>query len=919
MNIAYKVNYKYVLLTVSAVLVLYGLTVEGSTAFRSRQFFGFTLTSSDTVPAAKSPVPRNRPVLIPTPVKADSIPPKRDSLRLNDSLLVNDSLVQKVDTFGLKISKDSLDSPVEYEAEDSMVIDIPGEKMYIYNKAQVKFKDISLDAAIIKLDQPTQLLTAYYTMDSTGKRMGVPAFKQGEEAFTADSILYNFKTQKGLTVGTYTQQQEMFVYVEKSKRIAPDAFYGKGARFTSCNFDTPHFAFRAKKTKFMSNKLAVTGPVRPEFEGVPIPVGLPFGLFPLKQGRRTGLLPPQPTVNSQLGFGLEGLGYYKTFGEYWDATIRTNIYSYGSWNLFLSPSYRKRYRYNGNFNLSFMNNKVNFKDDPDFSTSKNFALQWSHSVDGKARPGQNFSASVNIATSLFNRFFPNSPVTNFNNQLNSSIAYQRSWAGKPYNLTVTANHNQNTQQRLYNITLPALGFTVNTIYPFQKKEFAGTPKWYEKLGIAYNGTFNNQISFIDSTVTLKHLVDTLDWTANHSIPIQLSLPPLGPLQVGPAISYSETWNSRAYARTWNPVTKQVETSSTRGFYRSRQMSVGLNLSTALFGTMNFKRKTGVQALRHVVRPTVGFGYTPNLNRNNWSQVQVDSLGNKLWFDRFNGITANEFFAASGANISFSIDNNLELKTRSKTDTTEQGIKKVRLIDGFGVSSAYNLLLDSFALSDFNFYFRSNLFDKVSITASANVSPYQFTSTGRKLPTYAWQGNDFSLGKFTSGFISLNTQFRSKPKNENLDKEKKELERNQSYEMDERSRELAMVQNNPGEFADFNIPWSLNLSYSLNLSRIPKGDLTGFTTQLTQSVNFNGDFNLTEKWKIQGQGTFDIQTRELQYATFSVARDLHCWQLAINVTPIGPIRTFSITINPKSSLLRDLRINRSRFFYNNIPR
>ncbi|HEX4959057.1 MAG TPA: putative LPS assembly protein LptD [Lacibacter sp.] len=920
MNIASKVNYKYVLLTVSAVLVLYGLTVEGSEAFYYHRYFGFTLTGNDTLPPTKALPPRNRGNLVPVVIKPDSIPVKNDSINSRDSLPVKDSLVQKIDTFGLKVSKDSLDSPVEYEAEDSMVIDIPGEKMYIYNKAQVKFKDISLDAAIIKLDQPTQLLTAYFTTDSTGKRLGVPAFKQGEEAFTADSILYNFKTQKGLTVGTYTQQQEMFVYIEKSKRIAPDAFYGKGARFTSCNFDTPHFAFRARKTKFMSNKLAVTGPVRPEFEGVPIPVGLPFGLFPLKQGRRTGLLPPQPTVNSQLGFGLEGLGYYKTFGEYWDASIRTNIYSYGSWNLFLSPSYRKRYRYNGSFNLSFMNNKVGFKGDPDYvPPSRNFSVQWSHSVDGKARPGQNFSASVNIATSLFNRFFPNNPVTNFNNQLNSSIAYQRSWAGKPYNLTVTANHNQNTQQRLYNITLPALGFTVNTIYPFQKKDFAGTPKWYEKLGIAYNGTFNNQISFYDTSLTVKHLLDTLDWTASHSIPIQLSLPALGPLQVGPAISYSETWNSRAYARTWNPVTKQVETSSTRGFYRSRQMSVGLNVSTALFGTMNFKRKTGVQAIRHVVRPTVGIGYTPNLNRNNWSQVQVDSVGNKLWFDRFNGQTANEFFAASGANISFGIDNNLELKTRSKTDTTEQGIKKIRLIDGFGVTSAYNLLLDSFALSDFNFYLRSNLFDKISITASANVSPYQFTATGRKLPAYAWQGGDFSLGKFTSGFISLNTQFRSKPKNEKLDKEKQELERNQSYETDERSRELAMVQNNPGEFADFNIPWSLNLSYSLNLSRIPRADLSGFTTQLTQSVNFNGDFNLTEKWKIQGQGTFDIQTRVLQYATFSVARDLHCWQLAINVTPIGPIRTFSITINPKSSLLRDLRINRSRFFYNNVPR
>jgi LPS-assembly protein len=917
MKIAYKVNYKYVLLTVSAVLVLYGLTVEARSAFRKRGYFRYNLTSADSIPSSKTKR-RTTGLLAPAAIR-DSVPLKKDSTRLKDTISVPDSLVQKTDTVDFKISKDSLDAPVDYEAEDSMVIDIPGEKMYIYNKAQVKFKDISLDASVIQLNQQTQILTAYPTKDTSGNRIGVPAFKQGEEAFTADTIRYNFKTQKGQTVGTYTQQSEMFVYLEKSKRITPTAFFGEKARFTSCNFDTPHFAFKAGKVKFISNQLAVTGPVRPEFEGVPIPVGLPFGLFPLKQGRRTGLLPPQPTVNSQLGFGLEGLGYYKTFGEYWDASIRTNIYSYGSWNLFISPSYRKRYRYNGGLNLSIMNNKVGFKGDPDYSASKNFSVQWNHSVDGKARPGQNFSASVNVATSLFNSFFPNSPVVNFNNQLNSSIAYQRSWAGKPYNLTVTANHNQNTQQRLYNITLPAVGFTVNTIYPFQKKEFAGTAKWYEKLGIAYNGTFNNQIAFYDTSFTIKHLLDTLDWTANHNIPIQLSLPALGPLQVGPAISYSETWNSRAYARTWNPTTKQVEQSSTRGFYRSRQMSVGINLSTALFGTMNFKRKTGAQALRHVIRPTVGIGYTPNLNRANWSQVQIDSAGNKLWFDKYNGQTASEFFSASGANISFGIDNNLELKTRSKTDTTEQGIKKVRLIDGFGVNSSYNLLLDSFALSDFSFYLRSNLFEKISLTASANVSPYQTTAAGRRLPQYAWQGDKFSLGKFTSGFISVNTQFKSKPKDSKLEDEKKELERNESYETDERGRELAAVQNNPAEFADFNIPWSLNLSYALNLTRVSKADFSGFTTQLTQSLNFNGDFNLTEKWKIQGQGMFDIQTRKIQYATFSVARDLHCWQLAINVTPIGPIRTFSISINPKSALLRDLRINRSRFFYNNVPR
>lgn len=916
MNITGKVNYKYVLLSVSAVLVLYGLTVEGRTSFRRRAQFVIPLTVKDTVPTGA----RNKP-LTPVPVKPDTIKPtKTDSSLVKDSLVMKDSAFQKTDTFNLKVSKDSLDGPVEFVAEDSMVIDIPGDKIYIYNKGQVKYKDIMLDAQIIQLDQTTSMLTAYPTKDSTGKRLGVPAFKQGEEAFTADTIRYNFKTQKGLTVGTYTQQQEMFVYVNRSKRIAPDAFYGEGARFSSCNFDTPHFAFRAKKTKFISNKIAVTGPVRPEFEGVPIPIGLPFGLFPLKQGRRTGLLPPQPVVNEQLGLGLEGLGYYKTFGDHWDASIRTNIYSYGSWNLFLSPSYRKRYRYNGGINLSFMNNKVGFKDDPDYRPpSRNFSVQWSHTVDGKARPGTNFSASVNVATSLFNSFFPNNAVQNFNNQLNSSIAYQRTWAGKPYNLTVTANHNQNTNQRLYNITLPAVGFTVNTIYPFQKKEFAGTPKWYEKLGIAYNGTFNNQISFYDTAVNVRRLLDTLDWNATHSIPIQLSLPPLGPLQIGPSISYSETWRSRGYSREWDPNSKKVITSSAKGLYRDKRMSVGLNISTAIFGMLNFKRKSGIQAIRHVIRPTIGIGYAPNLNVNNWQKVQIDSAGNTLFFDTYSPFSGVEFIQPGGGSISFGIDNNLEMKTRSKTDTTEEGIKKVRLIDGFGFNGSYNLSVDSFQLSDFNFYLRSNLFDKISLTAGANISPYQQLANGRKISKYAWEGDKFRLGTFTNGFVSVNTNFRSKPKDEKKAKEREALEKERSYEGDERSREMNMIQSNPAEFADFNIPWSLNLSYALNLTRVPRSDFSGFTTMLTQSLNFNGDFNLTEKWKIQGSGTFDIQTRKLQYITTSISRDLHCWQLSINVTPVGPIRTFSITINPKSSLLRDLRINRSRFFYNNIPR
>jgi hypothetical protein len=286
--------------------------------------------------------------------------------------------------------------------------------------------------------------------------------------------------------------------------------------------------------------------------------------------------------------GLEGLGYYKTFGDYWDATLRGNIYSYGSWNLFLNPNYRKRYRYNGGFNMSFLSNKFGFEGDPDYQPpTRSFSLQWNHSVDGKARPGQNFSASVNIATTLFNRFLANVPQQNFNNVLNSSISYQKTWIGKPYNLTINANHNQNNLTRLYNISLPDVGFTVNTIYPFQKKTFVGSPKWYEKLGVGYIGNFRNQFSFFDTSVNLRQLIDTFQWGARHSIPIQLSLPAIGFLQVGPAIGFEEIWYAQSFVRSWNSTLNKVDTTISKGFYRGNQMSRGLNLSTALFGKLNF--------------------------------------------------------------------------------------------------------------------------------------------------------------------------------------------------------------------------------------------------------------------------------------------------------------------------------------------
>ena len=871
----YKVNYN--LFSRIGVLLLISLQIHAKTIVSANDFFNTPFNSIDSLP---------------------------------------DTLIRKVDTINLKIAKDSVDAPVTYSAEDSVIIDLRSDKIFLYNNGKLKYKNIQLESAIIQMDQRKQILTAYPVLDSLKKQTGTPTFRQGDKAFTSDTIRYNFKTERGITIGTYTQEGEMFVYGNRVKRIAADTYYAGKARFTSCNFDTPHFAFRARKVKMISDKVAVTGIVYPEFEGVPLPIGLPYGLFPLKQGRRTGLIVPQFTVNQQLGLGFEGLGYYKVFGDYWDATLRGNIYSYGSWNLFLSPTYRKRYHYNGSFNLSYLSNKFGFEGDPDFvPPSRNFGLQWNHSVDSKARPGQSFSASVNIATSLFNQFFPNNAQQNFNNTLTSSISYQKTWAGKPYNLSINANHNQNTLSRLYNVNLPDIGFTVNTIYPFQKKNFVGASKWYEKLGVGYNGNFRNQFAFYDSAFSLQQLVDTFQWGARHSIPIQLSLPAIGPIQIGPSISLEEVWYQQSFVRSWNSSLKKVDTIINKGFYRGNQMSVGVSVSTALFGTMNFKKSAGLQAIRHVIRPTVGLTYRPDLAKNQWYETQIDTLGNRLRFNRFERSLFGGMSEGRSGFVSFTLDNNLEMKVRDKKDTSEAAVRKVRIVDGFGLNGGYNLLADSFALSDFNLYFRSNVLEIFNVTASATISPYQQDAQGRRLRRFAWEGGSFSPGRFVNGFIAVNANFKSKPKDEKKQKEKEKNIRENSGNADEFNNQLNAIQQNPAEYADFNIPWSLNLSYALNLSRQIKPDYSGFTTLVTQSLNFNGDFNLTEKWKFQAQGSYDFVTNRIQYLTTSVSRDLHCWQMSINVTPVGIFRSFNISISPKSSILRDLRINRSRFFYN----
>lgn len=837
----------------------------------------------------------------------------------------------KTDTFSLKISKDSLDAPLHYAAEDSAVILVAAKKVLLYGKTKTEYQDITLTAPQVEVDQQTQVVTAVNRKDTlTGEVLEPAHFKSGDNDFTSDTIRYNFKTQIGITKNTYTLLPDgTMVMGSVIKKVNANTTFVKGARFTTCLLDDPHFDIKTDKMKVINQKLAVSGPAHLEFEGVPIPVYLPFGFYPLSQGRHSGLLRPNFVTDEVRGLGLVGLGYYKVLNDHWDAQLAGDIYSYGEWALNGRATYRKRYKYNGGFSLTYRSSKVDFKTDPDFSKTKVFNISWNHAMDAKARPGVNFSASVNAGSTKYNKLVPGNTFLNYQNILGSSITYSKTWRDKPFNLSVSATHSQNNNLGLINLTLPNVTFSVSTLYPFQRKNSAGTPKWFEKLGVAYNGTFFNNISFYDSVKYgkngvksfIRHILDTAQWTSQHSIPITLSLPPIlgGKILVSPGINYGQTWIQKVTNYSWNEAKKKVDTTTSNGLYIDHTGSVSLSFNTALFGTFQFKKSKKIEAMRHVIRPSLGFSYTPDLNKGHIKRVQVDTTKRVLSYNEVGGAFLYNITSRKSAAMTFGVDNNLEMKKRAKkdsNDTAPNANDKVKLIEGFGFTGSYDFIRDSMNLSTINLYFRTTLFEKININAQSILNPYQRDARGYDIAKYAWQGGKFSLGHLASGSISLSTNFQSKPKDPKKDAErKKQIQQrlNDPSVIADQQRLLDYMQQNPSEFVDFNISWQLSFSYSLSFFNRPKADFTGFENDITSGISFNGSFNLSPKWKLSGSGSYDFTTKKLQYVTMSINRDMHCWQMSINVIPVGFTRSFNFTINPKASILQDLKINRTRNF------
>lgn len=847
-----------------------------------------------------------------------------DSLQKKDTSLhsqktSNDSVHLK-DTLPYRLAPNALTAPVEFAAEDSLVINVPAKTATLYGKeASTHYEQNDIKAPIISFYQNSGDIIATMKTDSAGKVIARPTYKSDDFTSESDSFRFNMKTGKGLTKGTYTQQGEMYVYGQVIKKVDKDVFFALRGRFTTCNLDTPHFAFVSNKIKFVTNKVAISGPVHPEFEGVPIPIYLPFGIYPLSQGRHSGFLAPNFVTNEQRGLGLEGLGYYKVLGEYWDVILRTSVYSYGGWSFNINPRYSKRYHYNGSFALDVQHFNFNFKGDLDFSKNRSFNILWNHSADTKSRPGVTFSASVNAGSSSYNSFKPNDPFLNVTNSMTSSIRYSKTWKGKPFNLTLAANHNQNTNLKQITIDFPSVNFTMNTIYPFRRKEMAGEAKWYENIGFGYSLNARSTSTFYDTVKNksiFQQMVDTLRWGAQHSIPISLSLPPLGVVQLSPSVSFNETWFQVKSTHYYNAAKDTLFTRIQKGFYSARQMAFGLSASTRIFGMISSTRPhSKIVAIRHELRPSISVSYQPDFQKNNYYYL-TDSAGRRTQYSYYESMynLNGPFSPGSFGGLSYSIENNLSMKVRNKKDTSAGATKKIPLIDAFSISGSYNFLADSLKFSPVSMNASTNLFGKVSVTAFASFNLYEVDDSGRVINQLIWKHRPISLGRLQSANLSLSSSFQggNKKTGEEPGLKAKSYEPGNGYSLDQYNQEAAYIQSHPGEYADFNIPWSVNFSYSMTVYKQFLQDF-GFKSRLQQNLNFGGTLNLTPKWQLGVQASYNFNLGQLSPFVMSLSRDLHCWQMSVSVVPSGVYRYFSVNISPKSPILRDLRVNKTETY------
>jgi hypothetical protein len=854
-------------------------------------------------------------------IKKDTIlPNKKDSL----FSAKKGSLIRKnMDTISTDSIKprESIEDIIIHDAKDYTIQNAKDKTVTLYNDANIKYTDIDLKAGIIIIDYKKNTLFAKGIRDSTGYNQK-PIFKQGNEESEQDSIIYNFKSKRAIIYGLKTKQGEMFTYGQKTKRVNDSTVYIRKIRFTTSEKKNPDYYISTDKAKLVPGKKIIVGLSNLVLADVPTPLFLPFAYFPMTETSVSGfLIPAFDTGSSNRGIGFQNGGYYFALSDYADLTVLGDVYSNGSWGTKISSNYKKRYRFNGTFSFNFENIINGIRGFSTYSKANNFNLRWSHNQDQKASPNSRFTASVNLGSSRFFRESLNqfNVAQTQNNTLNSSINYSKTFVDTPFNMAITASHQQNTNTEKITMTLPSLTLNMNRLYPFAGK--GGIKKNpIQKLGFNYNMQGQYLINTTDDEFFTSKMFETARSGVQHKTGTSTNIKAFKYFTLSPSANYEETWQFDYINKAYDVTDNVVVTDTLRGFKTYREYNMGVSLSTNIYGTFNFN-KGRLKAIRHTIRPTISYSYRPDFKDNYIKEVQQSALATDLQqytiFDQ--GIYGAPSSGLSNS-IGLSLNNVLEAKMAPKDPESDEEDEKIMLLNNLNFNSSYNIAADSLRWSNVRFSAGTRLLkDKLALNFNGTLDPYQVNESGTRIDKF--NPNIFRLtnANLTANYSISSADFNKSKKDSKNNNESNETSNGNGANnprdimgMDLDPRDTRQNNSNKNktsktELYRAKIPWSINLVYSANYSNngVDPGEIGVHT------LGFGGNIELSPKWKVGYSSGYDVKSGAFSFSRFNFTRDLDSWRFNFNWVPFGTNSSYTFFIGIKSSTLADLKWDKNK--------
>jgi lipopolysaccharide assembly outer membrane protein LptD (OstA) len=831
-------------------------------------------------------------------------------------------------------TRTDLDNVVNFKSSDSMII-IRRDSAFMYGDGNVSYGEIKLAADNIEMDLGKSTVYAVGSPDSVGDIKGKPVFNQGQDEYEAKTMTYNFKTQKGYITDVITQQGEGYLTGGVTKKDINNEYYIKDGRYTTCeDHDDPHFYFNVTKGKVRPGKNIVTGPTYMVLAGLPLPIAVPFGYFPFSQTYSSGIIVPTFGDDYNRGFYLRDGGYYFAINDNIDLALTGEIYTKGSWGLTAQSSYVKRYKYSGNFNISYLKTIYGEKGSPDYSTQTNFQVLWSHTQDTKANPNMSLSASVNFTTSGYSRNDLNSYYSSSftENTKSSTINMTYKFPQSKWSLSSTFNISQRTQDSTLTVSFPNINISMSQTYPFKRKHSGGSDeRWYEKIKLSYSGQLQNSLTSKQDQFFQKSLIK--DWRngMKHNVPISATFNVFRYVNLTPSINITDRMYTSKIRRQWDPNAAVEVCDTSYSFYNVWDFNASVSLDTKIYGffqPLGFLGKK-VKMIRHVMTPTISFSGAPDFSSaffGYYDQYQYTNSAGELVTKQYsmfsNGLYGTPSSGKTGA-LSFSLANNLEMKTRSVGDSVEE--KKISLIENFTVSQSYNFAADSLNWSNINTSLLLRLTKGFNLNLSGvwDVYTYQLNSSGNpvRVNIPRWKVGK-GIGKLSSTGTSFsytfnNDTFKRKDKDKNKDKNKgnndEGPENPNSGTMNDRKRnEKDEGETEVGEdgYAKWTVPWSLSVNYSVSYGygtfNKQKMEYDG---KITQNLSFSGNIKPTSNWNFSFSASYNFDTHKLAYMNCNVSRDLHCFTMRAGIVPVGAYKSYTFNIAVKSAMLSDLKYDK----------